>query len=98
MTCTSSLVSGEANFSMQRTGMTLGGFIQPSVARSLIELQSNVEKGVCQRFLWLIPKPTVVKFDQLQEIDASFVATIGKWKLLHSLYVTLWHTLEKHVL
>jgi len=30
--------------------MTLGGFIQPSVARSLIELQSNVEKGLVSDF------------------------------------------------
>ena len=57
---------------MHHTGMTVGGFIQPSVARSLIELQSNVEKGLCQRFLWFCPKATFVKFDQLQQIDASF--------------------------
>ena len=62
---------------MTHIGMTLGGFIQPSVARSLIELQSNVEKGLCQRFLWLVPQPTIVKFDQLQEVDTDFVATIG---------------------
>ena len=68
---------GEANFGMQHTGMALGGFIQPSVARSLIELQSNVEKGLCQRFLWLVPKPAVVKFDQLQQLDAGSVATIS---------------------
>ena len=70
-------VSGDANFSMQHTGMTIGGFIQPSVARSLIELQSNVEKGLCQRFLWLCPKATFVKFDQLQQIDENFSTTIG---------------------
>jgi len=58
--------------------MTLGGFIQPSVARSLIELQSNVEKGLCQRFLWLFPQPTIVKFEQLQQVNADFVTTIGK--------------------
>jgi len=58
--------------------MTLGGFIQPSVARSLIELQSNVEKGLCQRFLWLVPQPTIVKFEQLQQVNADFVTTIGK--------------------
>lgn len=72
-------VSGDANFQMQHTGMTLGGFIQPSVARSLIEVQANVEKGLCQRFLWLVPQPTIVKFDQLQQVEASFVDTIGKF-------------------
>jgi hypothetical protein len=72
-----STVSGDANFSMQHTGMTLGGFIQPSVARALIE-QANVEKGLCQRFLWVVPKPAIVNFDQLQKVDTSFVSTIGK--------------------
>ena len=32
--------------------MTLDGFIQPSMARSLIELQSNVEKGLGIRTLF----------------------------------------------
>ena len=36
-------------FCMQWTRMTPGGFIQPSVARALIEQQSNVEKGLCQK-------------------------------------------------
>ena len=31
-------VTGEANFSMQSTNLTVGGFNQPSVARFLIEL------------------------------------------------------------
>lgn len=71
-------MSGDANFSMARTGITLGGFIQPSVARSLIELQPNVEKGLCQRFLWLVPKPTLEKFDQLQKVDAEFFDGVGE--------------------
>ena len=75
-------VSGDANFSMQHTGMTLGGFIQPSVVRSLIELQSNVEKGLCQRFLWLCPKATFVKFDQLQQIDECFSTAIGEFEAI----------------
>ena len=63
---------------MTRTGITLGGFIKPSVARSLIELQPNVEKELCQRFLWLVPQPTLEKFDQLQKVDDDFVSGIGK--------------------
>ena len=69
-------MSGDANFSMQRT---LGGFIQPSVARILIEQQSNVEKGLCQRFLWIVPKPTIVTFDQLRQVDTGFTAAIGEF-------------------
>ena len=74
-------MSGDANFSIQRTGMTLGGFIQPSVARALIEQQSNVEKGLCQRFLWIVPKPTIVTFDQLQQVDTGFIAAIGEFQI-----------------
>ena len=63
---------------MNHTGMTIGGFIQPSVARALIEQQSNVEKGLCQRFLWLVPKPSLVKFEQLQQANPHFVTSLGK--------------------
>lgn len=59
-------VSGEANFAMDHTGLIVGGFIQPSVARKMIEAQGNVEKGLCQRFLWLIPEPVSTAFEDLQ--------------------------------
>ena len=75
-------MSGDANFCMNHTGITLGGFIQPSVARSLIELQPNVEKGLCQRFLWLVPQPTLEKFDQLQRVDVDFISGIGMYSFL----------------
>ena len=42
---------------------------------SLIEAQANVEKGLCHRFLWLVPQPTIVKFDQLQQVDALFMVS-----------------------
>ena len=41
------IVSGEANFV---TNLTIGGFTQPEVARSLIELPTNSEKGLSSRF------------------------------------------------
>ena len=63
---------------MLTSAWSLGGFIQPSVARSLIELQPNVEKGLCQRFLWLVPKPTLEKFDQLQKVNADFFDGVGE--------------------
>ena len=71
-------VSGDANFAMNYTGMTLGGFIQPGPARSLLEIHPNVEKGLCQRFLWLCPSATFVKFDQLQQIDKHFSDAVGE--------------------
>lgn len=70
-------VSGEANFTMDHPGLTIGGFIQPSVAKSLVEVQANVEKGLCQRFLWIVPKPAAVPFSKLQQVDKDFSATIG---------------------
>lgn len=72
-------VSGDANFSMNWTGITHGGFIQLSVARSLIELQPNMEKGLCQRLLQLVPQPALEKFDQLQKVNVEFVDGIGEW-------------------
>ena len=56
------LVSGEANFSMPHTGLTIGGFTQPIVACNLLENQVNVEKGLCQRFLWIAPQTNYYSF------------------------------------
>ena len=69
-------MSGEANFEMKRTGLTLGGFIQPSISRNLLEQGANVEKGLCQRLLWFVPKPTPVPFNQLQKFNEDFSASI----------------------
>ena len=73
-----SVVSGEANFTMDRTGFTVGGFTQPPVAKGLIENSSNIEKGLCQRFLWLVLCPIPVPYDELQAIDSDFTASIGE--------------------
>ncbi len=62
---------------MNRTSLTVGGFNQPSVARSLIELPGNAEKGLSQRFLWLFPKPVYGDFDSLEPIDTDFTDKIG---------------------
>ena len=64
----STAVSGDANFSMHRTGLTLGGFIQPSVTRCLIEQQANVEKGLYQRFFVACP---TAKHCHIRPITAS---------------------------
>ena len=39
-------VSGEANFSMASTNLTVGGFTQPGVARALVDVPANTEKGL----------------------------------------------------
>ena len=71
-------VSGEANFVMERTSLTVGGFTQPSVARSLIEQPSNIEKGLSTRFLWIFPEPCYAKFDSLESIDEEFATALGR--------------------
>jgi len=72
------LVTGEANFSMPCTCLTIGGFTQPGVARALIELPSNAEKGLSHCFLWLFPKPLFGKFSNLGEVDKEFQLNMGK--------------------
>ena len=62
---------------MLRTSLTVGGFNQPSVARNLIELPGNAEKGLSQRFLWLFPRPVYSQFDSLEPIDKEFTDKIG---------------------
>ena len=57
---------------MTHTGLTVGGFMQPSVARNLIEVQANIKKGLCQRFLWLVAEPNAVPFSDLQQVDREF--------------------------
>ena len=71
-------VSGEANFTMEYTGLTIGGFTQVNVAKGLIESISNVEKGLSQRFHWLIPKPNPIKFADLKTMK-EFSESIGEY-------------------
>ena len=70
-------VTGEANFSIETTSLTVGGFNQPDVARSLIEVPGKAERGFSQRFLWLFPRPVHGKFDSYEMIDDEFVDKIG---------------------
>lgn len=75
-------VTGEANFSMSRTNLTVGGFNQPAMTRSLIELPGNAEKGLSQRFLWMFPQPVNEDFQSLQEVDQEFVTKLGKYTVV----------------
>ena len=71
-------VTGDANFSIDVTSLTVGGFNQPAVARSLIELTGKAESGFSQRFLWLFPKPVYGKFHSYGKVDDDFIENIGK--------------------
>ena len=75
-------VSGDANFHMSKTGLTLGGFTQPSVAANLVELPQSQEKGLAQRFLWISPKPCFAKFATLQQVNEEFCKYLSKMLLL----------------
>ena len=62
---------------MEATSLIVGGFNQPAVARCLIELPWNAEKGLSQRFLWLFPKPVYANWRELKPIDQEFYDTTG---------------------
>ncbi len=63
---------------MERTCLTVGGFTQPAVARSIIDLPGNAEKGLSQRFLWLFPKPVYAAFNTLEPANQLFSDELGK--------------------
>jgi len=63
---------------MRKSGLTVGGFTQPSVAKSLLESQPAVEKGLIQRFLWIFPKPLYSDFEDLQPANTVFTEYLGK--------------------
>ena len=75
----SNLVSGEANFVMPSTYLTVGGFTQPGVARTLIELPTNAEKGFTHHFMWIFPRPLYQKFSALTGIDEDFTEKLSKF-------------------
>lgn len=77
-------MTGDANFDIASTNLTLGGFTQPAVARSLIENSANIEKGLSQRFLWVFPKPTYADFGTLQPINPDFTEALGNQTIYHA--------------
>ena len=70
-------MSGDANFVMTAARLTIGGFTQPGVARNLIDMPSNSEKGLSHRFIWIFPKPLFGKFASLKEVQRNFVHELG---------------------
>ena len=69
---------------MDRTSLTVGGFNQPAVARFLLEMSGNAEKGLSQRFLWLFPKPVYGEFNTLEPSNQEFTDKIGKYMCIHA--------------
>ena len=85
------VVSGDANFAMLSTQLTVGGFTQPGVARGLIETPSNAEKGFSHRFLWFFPHPLFKKFASLGEVDQEFVQKMSKYGIRWYLLLAMVH-------
>lgn len=72
---------------MDATCLTVGGFCQPSVARTLIEQSGSAEIGISQRFLWLIPQPAYSRSHTLESVDEEFIASLGKvYTVVHLLW------------
>ena len=63
---------------MRRTGLTLGGLIQPIIGRHLLEQHASVEKGLCQHILWCVPQPTMSSFEEQEKVDRQFASSVGK--------------------
>ena len=63
---------------MSSTQLTVGGFTQPGVARALIEMPANAEKGFSHRLLWFFPSPLFEGFSSLGEVDRDFVSKLSK--------------------
>ena len=77
-------MSGDANFHMERTALTVGGFTQSSVSRSLIELPSSIEKGFAQRFLRIFPRPSFSKFQTLELANERFSDSLGRNSIMYN--------------
>lgn len=63
---------------MERTSLTVGGFTQPAVARTIIEAQSGAQRGFCQRFMWIFPKPVFPHLKTLSDDDEKECESLGK--------------------
>ena len=79
------IVTGEANFSMDRTSFNCW-WLQ-SACGGLI-LFENPEKGSSQRFLWLFPKPVYGKFNTLEPSNQEFIDKIGKYTSIYAYICT----------
>ena len=82
---------------MERTALTVGGFTQPSVAKSFIEVPQGIEKGLVQKFLWIFPKPTYAKFASLEPASNDFCDYLGELKqMVYVLYFLALKNLYVH--
>ena len=70
-------VSGDTNFSMDVTALTIGGFTQPMVARNLIELQASVEKDCPQDSCGYSPNRSMLNLRHWRKLMSGFTHSLG---------------------
>ncbi len=83
--CTSSVliipaVTRDANFAMDSTWLTVGGFSQPPLAHGLLEQSGSTKIRLSQRFLWMFPWS---RFNTLEGVDKHFTDGLSKETQLH---------------
>ena len=59
-------VTGNANFHMTQTSLTLLGFTQPTSALPIISNAQNNSKGFTSRILWYFPEPIYSRLKDLK--------------------------------
>ena len=67
------IVTGETRFFMDRTSLTVSGFNQPAVARFLLEIPGNAEKGLSQRFCGYFLNQYMVYLKQWSQVSRSLL-------------------------
>ena len=70
-------VTGDANYSMETTNLTIVGSSQPVVSRTLIEHSGSTEVGLAQRIFWIFPQPSYAKISSLEAVQRDFIDIIG---------------------
>ena len=66
------------------TRLTIGGYNQPGVARNLIDMPADSEKGLSHRFIWIFSKPLFGKLTTLEEVQKKFSDDLGLQIFSHS--------------
>jgi hypothetical protein len=62
---------------MKHPSLTIGGFMQTNIARILLEHPMNVDKGLHERYLWIVPNPNPMSYKELEKVENDFTNSIG---------------------
>ena len=79
------LVTGNANYFMAKTSLSIFGFTQPHTALPIIQDAQNNVKGFTSRFIWYFPEPVFAKLrhtkltEEENEILKAFQKNFGEF-------------------